>query len=71
MKSLSDQPKGTHGDDKSQADKLVELATKGGAQFFHDQFQRSHVRILIEEHLENLALSQQGFQELVGERVLV
>ena len=53
MKSLSDQPKGkTHGDDKSQADKLVELATKGGAQFFHDQFQRSHVRILIEEHLE-------------------
>lgn len=53
MKSLSDQPEGKpHGDDKSQADKLVELATKVGAQFFHDQFHRTHVRLLIEGHRE-------------------
>ncbi|MCH7804781.1 MAG: hypothetical protein IH937_11940 [Acidobacteria bacterium] len=51
--TVSDQPEGkTHGDDKSQADMLVELATKVGAQFFHDQFHRSHVRLLIEGHRE-------------------
>ena len=39
-------------DKKSQADRLVELPAKVGAEFFHDQFSRSHVRILAEDYWE-------------------
>ncbi len=39
-------------DKKSQADLLVELSTEVGAEFFHDQFSKSYVRLSAEDHWE-------------------